>query len=70
MNRRSDAVSSVRAQRKRNENRMVAYVRVHASEREKERKRERMNASIACMSEGARARGTKKRRESSYSERR
>lgn len=41
MNHRSDAVSSVRAQRKRSGNRMVAYVRVHASERASERERER-----------------------------
>lgn len=43
MNRRSDAVSSVRAQRERSGNRMVAYVRVHASERKGEREWERAN---------------------------
>jgi len=41
MNRRSDAVNSVCAQKKRSGNRMVAYVRVHASEQERERGRER-----------------------------
>lgn len=72
MNRRFDAVSSVRVQRKRSRNRMVAYVRVHATERKKEREREK-DGTNECERVWVKMRAwneKKKRRESSYSERR